>query len=147
MIFLDESGKRWKRIKRSTTGLAMFGLLPVLALVGGSLAYHPQWSILPIIQQAAGVVLSGSLKPQTVSSGPTALKQAANSTVNTTLSLARIVFAPTSASSTPTTPASATPKPTPAPTPTPTPKSPQSASPTGGNPPQNDRGLAHKPIH
>ena len=146
MIFLDESGKRWKHIKRSTAGLAVFGLLPVLALVGGSLAYHPQWSVLPIIEQAAGVVLSGSIKPQVVNSGSTALKQAASSSSKFTRSLARIAFAPTSASSTATaTPASAAPKPTP--TPTPTPKSPQSASPTGGNPTQNDAGQAHKPIH
>ena len=145
MIFLDESGKRWKHIKRSTAGLAMFGLLPVLALVGGSIAYRPQWGVLPIIQQAAGVVLSGSIKPQGVTSGPTALKQAANSTSKFTQSIARIAFASASASSTAATPASTAPNPTP--TPTPKSKSSPSPSPVSTSPSQKAAGLAHQPIH
>lgn len=43
MIFLDESGKRWRRIKRSTALLSSTVVIPVGILVVASLLYLPSW--------------------------------------------------------------------------------------------------------
>ena len=84
MIFLDESGKRWKRIKHSAAGVAVLGILPVLVLTGGSLVYHPQWGVLPLTKQATGVVLSEPTKPLPSDNELTTPKQTATSTAITT---------------------------------------------------------------
>jgi hypothetical protein len=142
MIFLDESGKRWRRIKHSTTGLGLLCVLPVLALVGGSLAYQPQWGILPLSQEPAPVVLSGATTAQpgpASSPSPGATPKPSKTPAKPT---ARLAYQATATSllilPTPTpAPKAARITPAPAPTPSPTPKP---------NPTQNNAGQAHKPI-
>jgi hypothetical protein len=142
MIFLDESGKRWRRVKRSATAITLVVALPVLAVVGASLAYRPQWGALPLVKQVAEVVLPSStqahnprlaapkLAPKTAGSGPGQTNQL-------------VAYRPAGASSGAalgasfTTPAS--PVATPVATPTPAP-------PGGGNPVRNDFGQSHKPV-
>jgi hypothetical protein len=41
MIFVDESGKRWRRIKLGTRFLSTAVLFPVAILVAASLLYFP----------------------------------------------------------------------------------------------------------
>lgn len=51
MIFLDQSGRRWRRIKNSSAVMAIGGLVPVIILTIGSLGYHPSWAALsPVIK-------------------------------------------------------------------------------------------------
>ncbi len=144
MIFLDESGKRWKRIKRSTAGITLAVTLPVLALIGGSLAYHPQWGVLPLISQATGAVLSGSTKTLTGNPGSTAPKRTSTSITATAHAIAQVAYQLAAKSSITAPPIASAPSSTPTPTPA-APAKPQSVSPTGGDPTQNDPGLAHRP--
>ncbi len=148
MIFLDESGNRWKYIKLSTTGMVMAGSLPVAALLLGSFVYQPSWGLVPLIKQASVAVLTATAKPQTVTQESTpavtqsklgAKKPAASNPAPQ----------PSLQSQSPSTAAS--PQPTTAPTATASPTAvvnptqPQSAS-TTGDPAQNDYGQSHKPV-
>lgn len=154
MIFLDQSGKRWKRIKHSAAAITLLATVPVLALIGGSLAYHPAWGALPLVKQVAAVVSHASTKPanSTSSTMPkpmagvtnakpqfatqqVAYQPGVNPGVNSNSAVPpSVVPASTSSPSTTTTPPSTTPT------------QPQSVSPTGGNPTQNDFGQSHKPL-
>lgn len=69
MIFLDESGKRWRRIKRSTAVMAILASLPVVALLSGSLAYQPGWGVLPHFKHIFGT----SSSPSTIVRVPSGL--------------------------------------------------------------------------
>lgn len=138
MIFLDESGKRWKRIKHSTAGVTLLCVLPVVALLGGSLAYHPQWGVLPLIKQATAVVLTGSAKLRPTSPSPTTPKLTAKAVATATTAIARVAYRPAAASSS--TVSSTTTQPA-----TTTTSLPAVAT-TAANPTQNDFGQSHKPI-
>ncbi len=143
MIFFDQSGKRWKRVKRLTVAIAGLSLIPVLALVAGSLAYQPKWGVLPFIEQA-GAVLSGNIAPQSTapkpSTGPASpsSRPASRTTQATPVQLAVLVSGASAAAATPTPVTTTGPAASPAPSPTPTPK---------GNPTKNDFGQSHKPSH
>jgi hypothetical protein len=151
MIFFDETGRRWKRIKYSITAAALLTSLPVIALIGGSLAYQPHWGSLPIIKQVAGAVLPHSSNnqpgPSSSSTGPASEKTSASQTTK------QLVYKPnTNNSSTSSTPqTSNTTSTTQPPSTTTIPTQAQSTypaaatvSPTGGNPAQNDFGQSHR---
>ena len=143
MIFLDESGKRWKRIKHSSAGIVAIGTLPVIALVGGSLTYHPQWGVLPLITQAAGVVLSGSTKSQPSNPVATAPKQRTKTVAPTFKAKPQVDYIQAATTS------NTIPAPTPSSTATllvTAPTQPQPTTPTSGNPTKNDYGQSHKPV-
>lgn len=57
MVFLDETGKRWRAIKRSATASVLTIALPIAALVAGAYVFNPGWSAL---------ALKPAQKPQTV---------------------------------------------------------------------------------
>jgi len=137
MIFLDESGKRWKRIKHSTIGVTALGSLSVAVLLAGSVAYNPQWGVLPLVQHTTGAVLAAATGAvQDKSKAPT--PKNTTSTAKKTPAAARPVAyqsAVTNAVLTSALVATPAPKAAPSPTPTPTPK---------GDPIQNDFGQYHK---
>lgn len=144
MIFLDESGKRWKRIKHSTAGIALLGSLPVGVLVLGSLVYQPQWGLLPLVRQATGAVLSTSAKSQPNQPASTKSKTAPK-TVQTAAQVVRQLAYQAAGAISASIPASTSVAAAPTANPvTPTPA--QSVSPTSGNPAQNDYGQSHKPV-
>lgn len=54
MVFLDRSGKRWRRIKLSGVSTAALGLAPVLFVLIVGLVYQPDWGKLqPRAEQQA----------------------------------------------------------------------------------------------
>lgn len=65
MIFVDHTGRRWRRIKRSTLGLTFLATLPFAALIAGALAYSPHWSLLPLAMHpaAAPIQAANSVAP------------------------------------------------------------------------------------
>ena len=141
MIFLDESGKRWSRIKRSTAAAIVLTSFPVALLLAGSLAYHPQWGVLPLAKQTAGIIISAVTHAESSKSIPTktaskphmpAVKPQSNKPAN---SQVLGVSAPSKSSAAPT-PASS-PQSTVSPVPTRTPAE-------TGNPIANDFGQSHK---
>lgn len=142
MIFLDESGQRWKRIKLSTAAAVSLVALPVVAVVGGSIAYHPTWGSLSLIHQVASVagLESGNLASAYVQSPQSAAAKAKAAARVVTYAGASLVLA---SGSNPISSTAVT-QPTSSATITSTSTSPKSTSPTGGNPVQNDFGQSHK---
>ncbi len=63
MIFLDESGKRWRNIKRGIGLLGSVLAIPVLVLVAASLAYLPNWGDVPLPLSTNGANKASSTKP------------------------------------------------------------------------------------
>lgn len=151
MIFFDESGKRWKRIKNSTFVLAVLGSVPVAALIMGGLIYQPQWGIIAGVKYGTGVVLANTAKlsaqsPATPTPKPTSAPPARKTTPANQLVAYRAsstsIASEYSLAAAPIAPST----PTPTPTPPPTAQLPTS-SPAAVNPTQNDDGQAHRPIH
>lgn len=153
MIFLDESGKRWKHIKRSTAAIGLLTALPVTILLVGSLIYQPDWGLLPLAKKASSLVLSVSTKAQPHSSPTTATKSAPKTNTNGTKVAGQVAYqagggnitsSPTSfPASSP--PLATTLNATIAPSSTQTTQS-TSASPTENNSAQKDYGQSHKPA-
>ena len=141
MIFLDESGKRWKRIKHSTIGVGVLISLSLAVLLAGSVAYNPQWGVLPQVQHAAGAVLAAAAGTG-INTTKTLTNNGTIPTPKKTFSTTRTVAYQSALANAVTTSASiASPSPTATPRPTATP-----APTPRGNPIENDYGIAHKPI-
>ena len=117
MIFVDESGKRWKKIKATTMVGAGISGVTLTALVIGSLV-TPGWGQISILKQAEKAISS---------SGQTAINsitQAAHASTPNTKSSKNVAALTSTAKTTSSTPspkptATATPSPSPAVTPTP----------------------------
>ena len=144
MVFLDETGRRWKRIKHSTAGLILISSLPVAALIAGSIVYQPHWSGLSLLPKSdppppvihRGTALGASTSTVTT---PAQLNTASHRVAYTASTVQPITI---SISARP-----LAPSPTPQATPTPTPKSASpSPTPTPDNT-HNDFGQGHKPTH
>lgn len=146
MIFLDATGKRWQKIKRSTALMALAGAMPVAVLAVGSFTYQPQWDLIKLARQA-GNVFTGTPKP--LSSGGNGPNNSQSSSKTQPRRTSSGVGSSPSASSAATASSTSTPTSTstqPTTTPSTTPTLPQSSSPTRGDPLQNDFGQSHKPT-
>jgi hypothetical protein len=128
MIFVDESGKRWRAIKRSFNVLSSTVALPVVGLAAAALFYLPNWGNLSlpkpetasststtslpspaVLSAISSHVRSDSHSPQTSTTGaPTS----SSSTGSQASSLSPNSAAPVATSSTPTTPTTTAPTPT-----------------------------------
>jgi hypothetical protein len=67
MIFVDETGKRWKRLKLAGVGVGLIVAVPVGVLLAGSLV-TPSWGQIPVVKQAGQLL--GVTKPSTTSANP-----------------------------------------------------------------------------
>lgn len=60
MIFLDETGKRWQRIKLGTGMLGSTMLVPIIVLIAASLLYLPSWGNVPLPESVSNSATQSS---------------------------------------------------------------------------------------
>ncbi|MEO7617338.1 MAG: hypothetical protein ABIS59_00685 [Candidatus Saccharibacteria bacterium] len=139
MIFFDPTGKRWKNLKRASSGMIALTVLPVAGLISGAILIQPAWGNISLAHQTAQIIstLTGAQVSTPPAQAPTPTPHKVTSAAKT--SAKTVSATPTGIPTTIPKPSS-TPKPSVSPNSTPTPTA--TPSPTGNS----NYGQAHKPT-